>query len=297
MAGYAERYVCKTPKVFEVMKLYIKNIITLAILCTSFVSLQVSSAKFEWMINRLKIEGEIVPGDYDRLIEIIKYIGQPPINYILNSRGGDVMEAIKIGTMIRDTYTPVSVPDNAVCASACFFILVGSPNRSIWYATHIGIHRPYFNKLYFSSLSASEAENKYRKLQATVKNYLLNMGVPQSFTDMMYTISSDDVNWISAANFEEKIGKMSPFYEELLISKCGHELTDDEFEILTNKDKKYSEKLSLTVYMQYTEYIECEMNMNSKEVGRFMKKLGIKAKKTQDSFRWVGLNVTKSNNK
>lgn len=279
------------------MKLYIKNIITLIIFCTFFISLQVSSAKFEWGFNRLQIEGEIVSGDYDRLIAIIKYMGQLPIEYQLNSKGGDVMEAIKIGTMLRDTYSPVSVSDNAVCASACFFILVGSPNRNIFYTTRIGIHRPYFNKSYFSSLSASEAENKYRKLQITVQSYLLNMGVPQSFIDMMYTISSDDVNWVSANNFEEKIGKMSPFYEELLISKCGHDLTDDEYEIYLNDDKKYSEKLSLAAYMQYKDYIECEMNMNSKEVGVFMKKLGLKAKNPQDSFRWVGLNVTRSNNK
>lgn len=279
------------------MKLYLKNIITLIVLCTFFISSQVASAKFEWFYNSIIIKGEIVPGDYERLIEIIKYMDQPPASYQLDSKGGDVMEAIKIGNMLRDTYTPVTVLNTQICASACFFILVGSPDRFLFDDARIGIHRPYFKKSYFSSLSASEAENKYRKLQTTVQRYLLKMGVPQNFTDMMYRISSEDVNWISGVNFNEKIGEKSPFYEELLLSKCGHDLTAEEYEIYYNRGNKYSKKLVRTVQEQSFEYSTCKMNINSKERRVFMKRLGLKAKNPHNSQRWVGLNATKSSNK
>lgn len=279
------------------MKLYLKNISTLIIICSCLFSHQVLSAQFEWFHNAIIIKGEIVKGDYDRLIEIIKYMDQLPVSYQLDSTGGDVMEAIKMGTMLRDTYTRVTVLDTQVCASACLFILVGSPDRFLFDDTRIGIHRPYFNKSYFSSLTASEAEAKYSELQTSVQKYLINMGAPQDFIDMMYTISSNDVNWMRGTDFEEKIGSKSPFYEELLLSKCGHELNAEEYDIYYNRNKKYSNSLVDAVRKQASEYSTCEMNINSKERGIFMNKLGLKAKNPHDTQRWIGLEAKKSNGK
>lgn len=279
------------------MKSHTKRIAMLLSFYILILPISALSARFEWFYNGVNIKGEIVKGDYERLIEIIKYMDQPPMIYQLDSMGGDVLEAIKIGSLLRETYAKVIVDDMQVCASACVFILVGSPDRLLFDGARIGIHRPFFNRSYFSTLTAAKAEKKYRELQNIVKAYLLNMGVPQDFIDMMYTISSNDVKWISGAEIEEKLGEKTPFYEELLLSKCGRDLTAEEYDIFYNRDNKYSKKLVNEVRRQAGEYNLCEMSLSEKERREFMKKHGLKAQNPHNTERWVGLDVKKAGDK
>src|SRR5258706_14097069 len=74
----------------------------------------------------LVISGEIIPGDYDRLLSRIlededRFLAQNKI--ILASDGGDVVEALKIARLIKSLFTEVIVgPLTGRCVSACFFI-------------------------------------------------------------------------------------------------------------------------------------------------------------------------------
>jgi len=114
----------------------------------------------------------------------------------LDSNGGDGLEAMKIGRLIRKLHLSTSAPltwgddtlvcpnyiekkknapDACVCYSSCFLIWAGGVSR---HGNSISVHRPYFSKEYFKGLSAEEAKKKYRDLSNGVKNYLIDMDIP-----------------------------------------------------------------------------------------------------------------------
>ena len=74
----------------------------------------------------LVLSGDIVPGDYDRLLskiaeDEIRFIGQNKL--MLASESGDVPEAIKIAKLLRALYSEVVVgPLTGKCVGPCFLI-------------------------------------------------------------------------------------------------------------------------------------------------------------------------------
>ncbi len=123
-------------------------------------------------IYSIGISGEIKEGDFDKLTKTIKTEGYLPFLIDIKSKGGSVTEAIKIAKFINKALIPVNARD--YCYSSCFFIWISSIERNAIYegmlngesteqimnSKVIGLHRPYFNKKYFSSLSMSEAQKK-----------------------------------------------------------------------------------------------------------------------------------------
>ena len=99
----------------------------------------------------VKIEGQIEPGDADKLLTIYEYFGPAATSKVfLWSPGGDVREAMKIGKLIRQLRLGVFAPDrlnllgvlgqfgvqanpidkgNDVCASACVLAYAGGVTR------------------------------------------------------------------------------------------------------------------------------------------------------------------------
>ena len=99
------------------------------------------------VVEGIKIEGEIVPGDAQTLLNFYGKYGVMISPVYLRSRGGDVAEAMKIGAIIRRLRLETSVPvwdtgrtptdpirvdsqENMICASACF--LVRGRRHPVW---------------------------------------------------------------------------------------------------------------------------------------------------------------------
>ena len=173
------------------------------------------------------LKGEIKKGDFEKLRSALKETIDPKISLTrvinLDSPGGDVIEAMKMGRLINKlristkvaTKNPADrtsrkVPDHKStppnnCSSACFFVFVGGTIRAIQsyttsqrvgefyelvYMTGVGIHRPFFDKGYFSKLDSSKAQEKYLDLIKKTKQYLLEMDVANNLIERMYKISS-----------------------------------------------------------------------------------------------------------
>ena len=73
---------------------------------------------------------------------------------ILDSEGGDVVSALTIGRLIRARNFETDVTNNALCASACIFILAAGVDRSAY--GRIGIHRPHYDDTYFAGLGPAD---------------------------------------------------------------------------------------------------------------------------------------------
>lgn len=85
----------------------------------------------------------------------------------------------------------------------------------------MGIHRPYYDKRFFSTLSPAEASKAYKKLEARVRDYLKEMGAPQTIVDRMFNRASNKIDMIEDDEFRKYYKSEESFIEEWLIAKCG----------------------------------------------------------------------------
>ena len=104
---------------------------------------------------RIWITGTIKKGDGARFLKITEeqyfrsgYQGKPVV--YLNSRGGSVHEALKIGILIRTFGMQTYIDHRKVCYSACSMIFVAGydlfneiPNRVKSRSGRLGFHRPH----------------------------------------------------------------------------------------------------------------------------------------------------------
>jgi hypothetical protein len=86
--------------------------------------------------------GAIKKGDADKLDRLVRdnklASGDEWYTVRLNSPGGLLLEAMKIGTIIRDAALETLISHDAECASACALAFLGGTRR---YATGVGIER------------------------------------------------------------------------------------------------------------------------------------------------------------
>jgi hypothetical protein len=109
------------------------------------------------IIQGVKLEGDIVSGDSQKLLEFYNTYGEFVSPVYLRSKGGNVDEAMKIGAIIRRLRLKTDVPvwdvgrqpidliridhqENMICASACFLIYAGGADR---FGNYLALHRPY----------------------------------------------------------------------------------------------------------------------------------------------------------
>src|ERR1017187_3382463 len=123
-----------------------------------FSPLVASAANIYVSANKLwiNVEGEIVPGDFSRLVNTLSNTGTSIGTVAIFSKGGGVNEAIKIGNLIRDLRLhtlsakgfgaqgnvcgKIFDQSNCTCLSACVLIFAAGVNR---YGNVLGVHRSY----------------------------------------------------------------------------------------------------------------------------------------------------------
>ena len=128
-------------------------------------------------------------------------------------------EAIKIGKMVRRLYISIYAKD--YCASACFIIYASAALREGDEDAKFLLHRPYFDKSYYSGMSLADAKNKYKALTTEYENYLLSVGVQKSLLDEIMKYNSESALVKTGGEILNLIGRYAPFVEEWLLAKCG----------------------------------------------------------------------------
>jgi ATP-dependent protease ClpP protease subunit len=189
------------------------------------------------------MRGEIKPGDYNKLIRfsVDNNVNFLAYNFILASPGGDVAEALAIGRLLKSIYAQAIVgPRYGSCASACFIIFASAVDR-VGVAGLVGIHRPYVAPGRLRSLTVTEAEREETKVLLDAEKYLHTLRVPRALIDQMFSRSSTDIHWLSDDELEQ-LGWRAPWYEELLVARCGLN-TQKEKDALASEDPKAKEWL------------------------------------------------------
>lgn len=200
----------------------------------------------------IHLDGEIRRGDADRLAIVMSEMKLPSL-LIVDSKGGDIDESMKIVSLIKSASLSIYVAKGKVCASSCFFLyLAGSSRNSAGFMVNddgtlqaqeirdgfdgvVGIHRPYFK----DPSGKPESTNKQKILMRNVKEYLEKEGVAQYLIDEMMSHPSNDIYWLNKRDVIS-IGEYSPDIEELLISKCGYKNIAKVVEERWSVDKHHS---------------------------------------------------------
>jgi hypothetical protein len=205
-------------------------IMLLAVLSSSamavnfFYSSRFSSGEFAGNAMEMTISGKIEKGDTEKFLSFLRENPRDAIfgidRVVLDSQGGDVIEAMKLSQALKEHYPDTMVRGD--CTSACLLLwLAGGVHYLPVDGNKIGIHRPYFDPNEFSQLPIREAESQYKKLDERFKEYLLNQGLPQSIYEKLLSTSSNKIYWLTIEDLI-LIGISSPAYEERFISKCGN---------------------------------------------------------------------------
>ncbi|MET1077583.1 MAG: hypothetical protein ABWY06_06130 [Pseudomonas sp.] len=108
------------------------------------VEVQAVQSKTAGRILAVNLSDDIAPGDYDALIKGITGNPGPYAKkmMLLNSIGGSVPEAIRMGRLLREEGFDAVVPADAVCQGTCVYLLAAGRGKTVRGA--VAIHRPYF---------------------------------------------------------------------------------------------------------------------------------------------------------
>jgi hypothetical protein len=164
------------------------------------------------------IIGEIKKGDYEKVRSIYSKNNPFLATFVIASSGGDVVEAIKIGTLFRKYLVQIIGPSgdpkigfmnlflsdqknrcnqfhlDCGCASACALIWFGAVHRS----GVVGLHRPRIEDQLFKSLPTAEASKIYKDILASIVRYLDEMEAPKRLINAMVSTGSSEIQWIEA---------------------------------------------------------------------------------------------------
>jgi hypothetical protein len=135
----------------------------------------------------------------------------------VNSEGGSVSSAIRIGRMLRDLNAWTMVPAAGTCSSSCVFLLIGGVNRDVW--GRVGVHRPYFESLDRRRTQA-EVSADIRGLDAMIITYLRDMNISSNFLDFMKGVPPDQMRWLSDSDLQTfGLSAPDPVFDELRIAQ------------------------------------------------------------------------------
>jgi hypothetical protein len=203
--------------------------------------------------NYLMLEGEIAPGDADRIlsnIEWSKVDKRVVLSITIRSPGGDVLEALKIAEILNKNLIEVETPwrpseawdkktrktvmlphlcvklrrsdmANCVCNSACALVWLSAPLKDDNDYAYIGIHRPRFSENYFAGLGAVQAQEKYTEMAKTVSSFLAENEVPPEIITKMMSVPSSDIYYLTREE-TQLAGEGKPYLLELLDAKCSN---------------------------------------------------------------------------
>lgn len=183
------------------------------------------------------LRGKIVEGDADKLRKVLIQAPKRSDAYrylVLDSRGGDMLEAFKLAEIVRGTLLEtrnfLDLHDlqntSYPCVSACAIVLMTGTRRtfSSLGSGKLGLHRPFFDPRFYSSADQRTITSAQHAAMKKTREFLVDEGVSQRLVDEMMNRSSQDIYWVSWQDWSAEIRTEAAWYEELFIARCKPDL-------------------------------------------------------------------------
>jgi hypothetical protein len=137
------------------------------------------------------LNGTIATGDAKRFEEWLASRAKPPSRIALNSPGGDVADALEIGRLIRGKGLETRLDRNAICLSACPYVLAGGLERVVSMGAFVGVHQHYFGENTY--LPAFLLVSDIQVGQGEVMVFLQEMGIDPMMMAKALVTPPDDI--------------------------------------------------------------------------------------------------------
>jgi len=144
------------------------------------------------------------------------------IRFSINSGGGDVYVAMRIGRILRALNASVTVPHGAVCHSSCVIILASGVKRSVTPTSRIGLHRPYFANLDHRE-TRQQVAARLNRVYADMGAYFQEMGQPASLLDAMRAVPPERIRLLTYDEVEKfMLAGEDPIHQERVLAREAH---------------------------------------------------------------------------
>jgi hypothetical protein len=212
---------------------------------TEAASVRMNSVAPEYSIAT--IEGKIERGD---AATIQTFLGtNKPTRLYLASPGGNLIEAMRIGLMIRRLNLSTIVPSKPLtnqdyrialtkyglsnpridylCGSACFFVFVAGVHRSAdeMKPPLLGIHRPFIPGNDVVALAKNNEIDAAVGLENVIRDYSIKMDVPEKYVENMFSTPKAKLLWIRNDEFNQDFEGFIPRLKQWAQTECGPDLT------------------------------------------------------------------------
>ncbi|HEY1029682.1 MAG TPA: hypothetical protein VGE28_18870 [Pseudomonas sp.] len=139
-----------------------------------------------------KISEEIVPGDYEKLLQGLR--ANPGKHkrkiVMLDSIGGSAPEAIRMGRLLRETGFEALVPSGGMCQGSCVYLLAAGSKRTI--NGHVALRRPPF-----PAGDSALAQAAHGSQPFSPARYLRDMGVDASLAEAIHQVAPGGLRLLS----------------------------------------------------------------------------------------------------
>jgi hypothetical protein len=214
----------------------------------------------------VRVEGQIVPGDAERLATLAMSFKREDaweLNWLhvdINSGGGSVSEALKIGRFLRSHNAFVGLRKDDQCLSSCVFVLVAGVMRDAHLGVGVvGVHRPFL----MAADQHQDFEQTYRETRSELEAYFDEMRVSRSLLDLMYSVPPGEMRVLSRDEIELFLPEMDPVYEEQRVTASARSYGLSNFEYRT-REKKADECFAI-IQQATVEKLDADPELNPVE--------------------------------
>lgn len=157
------------------------------------------------------VTGIITEQDAKSVQDISGQLENPSVlNFWLDSKGGDVSAAIKIGRLIRRYDGQTLIAQNGKCYSSCALIFIAGVRRVNF--GELGLHRPY---LASAPQSRETVEKQVPLMLSMIKSYVAEMGVTDNFYQEMVNTDPSQMLIYWGYDYKKLVPETDPVYAEI----------------------------------------------------------------------------------
>lgn len=171
----------------------------------------------------ITMDGPIQVSDTEKVLGLIEKMGKvngltSRLGYVyLNSQGGDVHEAIKLGRLLRENKVQTLVGANDKCYSACVLVLAGGVARLP--TGEIGIHSFYSIASTKKGFNYEVEEQRYKGVAKEIEQYLRDMRVSVRLLDEMMNTPSATMRVLSLDEQQStSLFGVDPIFHQYLVA-------------------------------------------------------------------------------
>lgn len=197
--------------------------IALAVLL-AFATGPATAADFKRERGHISITGQIESTDFDKFR---KFLLDPDAilallqGVSLDSPGGDVGAALRIGELLHLAHASVVVKESANCFSSCFLIFAGGSYRLVGSRATLGVHRLRFEQ----KAGIAETEQMLATVGGSIEAYLRAAGIPERVIEKARETPPERIfkitsSWLVLNDLDLQY---RPAFIDVVVRDCGTE--------------------------------------------------------------------------